>query len=105
MTARKTGHPERHACRRQRNCVRIAIRMSGADANLPRADDLEAKLAGFIRSYICSSDPTEKEEALRWVCAGLERLLGMLLAGCSGWSCAGSTAYCQRRTCCRRLLR
>ena len=86
MTARKTGHPERHACQRQRNCVRISIRMSGTDANSPRADDLEAKLAGSVRSYIRSSDPTEKEEALRWVCTGLEHLLGMVLAGCSGWS-------------------
>jgi hypothetical protein len=59
--------------------------MSGADANLPRANDLEAKLAGFVRSYI-RSDPAQREEALRWVCAGLEWLLGTLLNDCTGWS-------------------
>jgi|SRR5579872_6235670 len=59
--------------------------MSGADAKLPRADDLEAKLAGFVRSYI-RSDAAQREEPLRWVCAGVEWLLGTLLNGCSGWS-------------------
>jgi hypothetical protein len=60
--------------------------MPSTDASLREIDELEAKLSGFIRSYICSSDPSQKEEALRWVCAGLEHLLGMLLNGCAGWS-------------------
>jgi len=46
------------------------------------ADELESKLAGFVRSYINVSrgeDPAAAEEALQWVCAGLEHLLGSLL--------------------------
>ena len=44
--------------------------MGHADVSSPETDELEAKLAGFVRSYI-RSDPTQREEALRWVCAGL----------------------------------
>lgn len=60
--------------------------MGSAEANSSETDQLEAKLAGFIRSYLSCTDPSQKEEALRWVCAGLEWLLGTLLNGCTGWS-------------------
>ena len=60
--------------------------MSSAEASSPETDELETKLAGFIRSYISSTDPSQKEEALRWVCAGLKWLLGALLNDCTGWS-------------------
>ena len=59
--------------------------MGSAEAGSRETDELETKLAGFIRSYISSTDPSQKEEALRWVCAGLEWLLGTLLNGCTGW--------------------
>ena len=52
-------------------------------------NDLESKLAGFVRSYIHASrggGATEAKEELRWVCAGLEYLLGSLLDGCDGWN-------------------
>jgi hypothetical protein len=51
--------------------------------------DLESKVAEFIRSYIRASqggDASEEQEALRWTCAGLERLLGGLLQGSEGWT-------------------
>ena len=51
--------------------------------------DLESKLSGFVHSYfhaVQAGDCSEQEEALRWVCAGLEYLLGSLLEGCDGWS-------------------
>jgi len=54
-----------------------------------RTVDLESKLAEFVRSYIIatrSSDSSEEEEALRWVCCGLEYLLGERLGGSSGWT-------------------
>ena len=44
--------------------------------------DLESKLAGFVRAYILvpgNGDCSERQEALRWVCAALEGLLGGLL--------------------------
>ena len=53
------------------------------DAVAARSDDnLESKLAGFVRAYIQTPgdcDWSERQEALRWVCAGLERLLGGML--------------------------
>jgi hypothetical protein len=55
--------------------------MGGAEVSSPQTDELEAKLAGFVRSYI-RSGPAQGEEALRWVCAGLE----WLLDGCTRWS-------------------
>jgi hypothetical protein len=51
--------------------------------------DLESKVAEFIRSYIRASrggDSSEEQDALRWACAGLERLLGGLLQGSEGWT-------------------
>jgi hypothetical protein len=51
-------------------------------------NELEIKLAGFIRSYIHASygeDSLLEQNALRWVCSGLEYLLGSLLNGCEGW--------------------
>ena len=51
--------------------------------------DLESKVAEFVRSYIRAShggDASEEQEALRWICAGLERLLGELLQGSEGWA-------------------
>src|ERR1700716_4307975 len=50
--------------------------------------DLEHKLAGLVRSYIYASrgsDSSQEQEALRWVCSGLEYLLGGLLEGHNGW--------------------
>jgi hypothetical protein len=49
--------------------------------------DLEAKLARFVRSYILAfkGDSQEEQEALRWLCCGLGRLLGGLLEGSNGW--------------------
>jgi hypothetical protein len=52
-------------------------------------DGLQSKVAGFVRSYIDatqSADPLRTEEALRWVCSGLEYLLGSLLDECDGWN-------------------
>jgi hypothetical protein len=62
--------------------------MPDTDARLPDTSDLESKIAGFVRSYIhaVGSSAASKEEALRWVCSGLECLLGVLLDGCNGWS-------------------
>jgi len=51
--------------------------------------DLESKLAGFVRWYIRASrggDSSQEQEALRWVCCGLEWLLDGRLQGSSGWS-------------------
>ena len=51
--------------------------------------DLESKLARFVRSYIVASRTAhvaEQEEALRWVCSGLEWLLGGRLEGVDGWT-------------------
>src|SRR5580700_2650925 len=50
-------------------------------------NELETKLAGFMRSYIHASHGSDssQQEALRWVCSGLEYLLGDLLEGCSVW--------------------
>ena len=51
--------------------------------------DLEFKVAEFVRSYIRAShggDASEEQEALRWICAGLEWLLEELLQGSEGWT-------------------
>jgi hypothetical protein len=51
-------------------------------------NELESKLAGFVRSYIHASrsdDPSEAGEALRWVCASLEYFLSSLLDDCDDW--------------------
>src|ERR1700722_11702585 len=51
--------------------------------------DSESKVAEFIRSYIRASrggDASGEQEALRWTCAALERLLGGLLQGSEGWT-------------------
>ena len=49
--------------------------------------DLEIKLAAFVRSYFHASHAGESDpEALRWVCAAMEFLLGDLLEGAEGWS-------------------
>jgi hypothetical protein len=51
--------------------------------------DLESKVAEFVRSYIRASrggDSSEEQDALRWACAGLERLLGGLLQGSERWT-------------------
>jgi hypothetical protein len=50
--------------------------------------DLESKLAGFVRSYIRASrreDSSQESEALRWLCCGLEYLLGELLQHSDEW--------------------
>ncbi len=51
--------------------------------------DLESKVPEFVRSYLRASgagDSSEEQDALRWACAGLERLLGGLLQGSEGWT-------------------
>ncbi len=51
--------------------------------------DLESKLARFIGSYIhasASGSPSDVADSLRWVCSGLEFLLGSLLDECEGWN-------------------
>jgi len=51
--------------------------------------DLESKLAGFVHSYIAAfhrGDPSQQQEELRWVCSGLEFLLGVLLQERDGWA-------------------
>jgi hypothetical protein len=51
-------------------------------------NELEIKLGGFVRLYIHASlggDSQLEQNALRWVCSGLEYLLGSLLNGCDGW--------------------
>jgi hypothetical protein len=50
---------------------------------------LESKLAGFVRSYIAAfhrGDTSQQQEELRWVCSGLEYLLGLLLQARDGWA-------------------
>jgi hypothetical protein len=48
--------------------------------------DLDAKLAGFVRSYIrCSSSSVSAEKEEHWMYRGLEWLLGELLKGSDGW--------------------
>jgi hypothetical protein len=49
--------------------------------------DLELKIAGFVRTYIeaaRSPDLANEPAALRWLCAGLERLLQRRLEGREG---------------------
>jgi hypothetical protein len=52
--------------------------------------NLQKKLAGYIRWYFQTSgkgvDGEEQQEALRWICSALARLLGELLEGKDGWS-------------------
>lgn len=57
----------------------------------PNADvqRIEAKLASFVRDYTrsaTSGSSENHEEALRWVCAGFEYLLGALLDRSRDWS-------------------
>jgi hypothetical protein len=62
--------------------------MPNSEVRLPDFD-LESKVAEFVRSYIRASsggDASEEQEALRWICAGLERLLGGLLQGSGEWT-------------------
>jgi hypothetical protein len=50
--------------------------------------ELEAKIAGCVRSYfqaLQGGDSSEQQEALNWVCTGLEFWLGSLLEGHEGW--------------------
>lgn len=59
--------------------------MKDQHAEIP---DIEATLAGFVRDYIRASfsgSAERQEEALRWVCAGLEYLLGALMDGREEW--------------------
>jgi hypothetical protein len=54
----------------------------------PSDDGFESKLAGFVRSYIHASrgiDASREQDALRWVCSGLEYLLAAQLQECDGW--------------------
>jgi hypothetical protein len=50
-------------------------------------NELETKLAGFVRSYIQASHGSDssQQEALRCFCSGLEYLLGGLLEGHGAW--------------------
>jgi hypothetical protein len=51
--------------------------------------ELEAQVAEFVRSYIRASragDSSEEQEALRFTCAALERLINGLLKGSEGWT-------------------
>jgi hypothetical protein len=51
--------------------------------------DLESKLAGFVHSYLAAFrrvDASQQQEELRWVCSGLEYLLGVLLQERDGWA-------------------
>ncbi len=50
--------------------------------------DLESKLAEFVRTYIVAArtdDSSQEPEALRWLCGGLEYLLGEQREGRDGW--------------------
>jgi hypothetical protein len=49
--------------------------------------DLESKVAEVVRTYIAAarSNDVQEPEALRWMCAGLEYLLGKQLEGRDGW--------------------
>lgn len=66
-----------------------ADRNSGPDEIHPGIN-LREKLASYIRSYFQTSgtavDGEEQQEALRWTCSCLARLLGELLEGQDGWS-------------------
>src|SRR5262249_32887525 len=75
-------------CQHRSNCVSIAFSMPNSEAGLSDFD-LESRVAEFVRSYIRASrggDFSEEQEALRWTCAGLERLLGGLLQDSKGWT-------------------
>ena len=53
------------------------------------AGDLESKLAGFVYTYlhaVTNDDSSKEQEALRWVCVGLEFLLGELLSASDEWN-------------------
>jgi hypothetical protein len=49
--------------------------------------DLESKVTEFVRTYIAAArcNDVQEPEALRWMCTGLEYLLGEQLEGRDGW--------------------
>jgi hypothetical protein len=50
--------------------------------------DLEPKIAEFVRTHVAAASSEgvlQEREALRRLCAELERLLGLQLEGCDGW--------------------
>jgi len=68
--------------------VEITFRMPSSQST-DSASDLETKLAGFVHSYIDAvhhGDSSQQQEQLRWVCSGLEYLLGALLQERDGWA-------------------
>jgi hypothetical protein len=51
--------------------------------------DFQSKLAGFVHSYIGAlhrRDLSRQQEELRWVCAGLEHLLDVLMQDRDDWA-------------------
>jgi hypothetical protein len=51
--------------------------------------DLESKIAEYVRAYVEAArgdDSSQEQEALRWLCSGLEYLLGEQLEGRDGWN-------------------
>jgi hypothetical protein len=55
--------------------------------------DLESKIAEFVRTYAEAArgdDSSQEQEALRWLCSGLERLLQRRLLRDLGQSFQGS---------------
>jgi hypothetical protein len=76
--------------------------MGGLERQLPH--DVESEIAKIVRTYIDaarSDDSSQDQEALRWLCSGLERLLALQLEGRDGWKGGGLTASFLRRTCFR----
>lgn len=63
--------------------------MNAAPTGPTHGVNLKAKLANFVHSFLRSSESgadADREEALRWTCAALARLLGELLDESEGWS-------------------
>jgi len=50
--------------------------------------DVESEIARIVRTYVDvarGDDSSQQQEALRWLCSGLERLLDGELEGHDGW--------------------
>ena len=63
--------------------------LNAATTGPTQSVNVKAKLANFVQWFIRSSESgadADREEALRWTCAALARLLGNLLEGSEGWS-------------------
>jgi hypothetical protein len=66
--------------------------------------ELESKIAEWVRTYVVAAhgeDSSQEQEALRWLCSGLEWLLQRRLEGREGTEGGGLMALVRQRTCYR----